>query len=49
MSGRINTQNCRIWFAENRQEIVKEGFHEEKITVWCCYIVKIWLVLLEEM
>lgn len=35
LNGGVNTQNCRIWSAENPQEIVQEGLHDKKVTVWC--------------
>lgn len=35
VNGGINTQNCRIWSTENPHEIVQQGLHDKKVTVWC--------------
>lgn len=35
LNGYVNTQNCRIWGAENPHAIQELPMHPEKVTVWC--------------
>ncbi|KAF2883028.1 hypothetical protein ILUMI_23166 [Ignelater luminosus] len=34
LKGGVNSQNCRIWSTENLNEIIQEGLHDKKVTVW---------------
>jgi len=34
LSGRVNTQNCRIWAQEHPHAFVQQPLHDEKVTVW---------------
>jgi len=35
LDGYVNTQNCRIWGAENPRVIHEEPMHAQRATVWC--------------
>jgi hypothetical protein len=35
LDGHVNTQNCRIWGAENPRVIHEKPLHAQRATVWC--------------
>jgi hypothetical protein len=35
LDGYVNTQNCRIWVAENPRVIHEKPLHAQRATVWC--------------
>lgn len=35
LNGFVNTQNCRIWAAENPRVIQEREMHPQRVTVWC--------------
>ena len=35
LDGFVNTQNCRIWGAENPRVIYEKSLHAQRATVWC--------------
>jgi len=35
LDGYVNTQNCRIWGAENPRVIHEKPLHSQRATVWC--------------
>jgi hypothetical protein len=38
LDGYMNTENCRIWGAENPRVIHEKPLHAQRATVWCGFL-----------